>query len=312
MWIPSLLEGMNEQEMTSLGSKLTAKDIYDVNNSSLKDAIGHFNGGCTSEIISDKGLILTNHHCGFNNIQKHSSVEHDYLADGFWAMSLDEELPNEGLTASILYRMEDVTDSIIPNISDTLAGKDRTTAIKEITSRLKKNASEDGKYNVVIKSFFSGNEYYMFVYEVFKDVRLVGAPPSSIGKFGGDTDNWMWPRHTGDFSIFRVYTAPDGSPAEYAEENIPLVPKHYLPVNLDPVKMNEFSMIWGFPGGTERNLTSSGIEFKVDSYYPPIIDRIYEFPFLHPSNHPIVSIVLRSVKATPSSKTTFSRRLQYT
>ena len=157
-------------------------------------------------------------------------------------------------------------------LSDTLSGSDRSSKIKEITSRLKKDASEDGKYNVVIKSFFSGNEYYMFVYEVYKDVRLVGAPPSSIGKFGGDTDNWMWPRHTGDFAIFRIYTAPDGSPAEYSDENIPLKPKHFLPINLAPVKQNEFSMIWGFPGGTERNLTSSGIEFKVNDFYPPIVE----------------------------------------
>ncbi len=279
MWLPIFLERLNYVDMQKMGLKLTPKEIYSVNNGSLKDAIVGLSDGptpqgffCTGEIVSNQGLMFTNHHCGFGNIQEHSTVEHDYLADGFWAMSKDEELPNEGLSASILYRMEDVTDSIIPNLSDTLDGQARSAAIKEITSRLKKNASEDGKYNVVIKSFFSGNEYYMFVYEVFTDVRLVGAPPSSIGKFGGDTDNWMWPRHTGDFSIFRIYTAPDGSPAEYSEENIPLVPKHHLPINLDPIKANDFSMIWGFPGGTERNLTSSGIEFKVNSFYPPIIE----------------------------------------
>jgi len=279
MWLPIFLERLNYTDMQKMGLQLTPEEIYSVNSNSLKDAIvglandpapsGFF---CTGEIVSPEGLMFTNHHCGFGNIQKHSTVDHDYLADGFWAMTRDEELPNEGLTASILYRMADVTDSIIPNISDTLQGQARTAAIREITAKLKENASEDGKYNVVIKSFFSGNEYYMFVYEVYKDVRLVGAPPSSIGKFGGDTDNWMWPRHTGDFSVFRVYTAPDGSPAEYSEENVPLKPKHFLPVNLDPVKLNDFSMIWGFPGGTERFETSSGLEYKVNSFYPPIID----------------------------------------
>jgi len=279
MWLPIFLERLNYVDMEKMGLQLTPQEIYSINNGSLKDAIiglssepkpqGFF---CTGEIVSNEGLMFTNHHCGFDAIQKHSTTEHDYLADGFWAMNKGEELPNEALTASILHRMADVTDSIVPNISDTLEGKDRTAAIKKITARLKKEASEDGKYNVVIKSFFSGNEYYMFVYQVFTDVRLVGAPPSSIGKYGGDTDNWMWPRHTGDFSIFRVYTAPDGSPADYTEENIPLVPKHFLPISLDPVKKDEFAMIWGFPGGTERFETSSGIEFKVNEYYPPIIE----------------------------------------
>jgi peptidase S46-like protein len=279
MWLPIFLERLNYVDMEKMGLKLTPEEIYSVNNGSIKDAIAGLSNSaspqgffCTGEIVSEEGLMFTNHHCGFDIIQQHSSVDHDYLADGFWAMSREEELPNEELTASILYKMEDVTDSIIPNLSDTLSGDERSSIIDEIINRIKKNNSEDGKYNVVIKSFFSGNEYYMFIYEVYTDVRLVGAPPSSIGKFGGDTDNWMWPRHTGDFSIFRIYTAPDGSPADYAEENIPLTPKHHLPINLDPVKMNEFSMIWGFPGGTERYLTSSGIEFKVDQFYPPIVE----------------------------------------
>ncbi len=279
MWLPMFIERLNYVDMQKLGLQLTAEEIYSVNQSSMKDAIvglsnsptpnGYF---CTGEIVSSEGLMFTNHHCGYSEIQKHSSVDHDYLKDGFWAMSRDEELPNEGLTASFLISMADVTDSIIPMISDTLVGGERTSAIKKITSRLKKEASEDGKYNVTIKSFFDGNEFYMFVYEVYKDVRLVGAPPSSIGKFGGDTDNWMWPRHTGDFSIFRVYTAPDGSPAEYSEENIPLKPKHYLPVSLDGIEEGDFSMIWGFPGGTERYTTSAGVQFKLDYFYPPLID----------------------------------------
>jgi len=279
MWLPMFIDRLNYVDMQKKGLQLTPEEIYSVNNSSLKDAIvglsnspapnGYF---CTGEIVSSQGLMFTNHHCGFDAIQKHSTVEHDYLADGFWAMSKEEELPNDGLTASFLIRMDDVTDSIIPMISDTLEGSDRTSAIKEITSRLKKSAAEDGKYNVVVKSFFEGNEYYLFVYQVYKDVRLVGAPPSSIGKYGGDTDNWMWPRHTGDFSIFRVYTAPDGSPAEYSEENIPMKPKHHLPISLDGVKENDFAMIWGFPGGTERYLTAEGIQFKTDYYFPPLIE----------------------------------------
>lgn len=279
MWLPMFIERLNYTDMQKLGLQLTAEEIYSVNQSSMKDAIVGLSNSpapnsyfCTGEIVSAEGLLFTNHHCGFGAIQTHSSVEHDYLADGFWAMSREEELPNEDLTASILIRMADVTDSIIPMISDTLAGSDRSSAIRKITSGLKKNASEDGKYNVVIKSFFDGNEYYMFVYEVYKDVRLVGAPPSSIGKYGGDTDNWMWPRHTGDFSIFRIYTAPDGSPAEYAEENVPLKPKHYLPVSLDGVQEDDFAMIWGFPGGTERYTTSAGVQFKLDYYYPPLIE----------------------------------------
>ena len=281
MWLPMFIDRLNYADMQKLGLQLTAEEIYSVNNASMKDAIvGLANsptpGGffCTGEIVSSKGLLFTNHHCGFDAIQKHSSIEHDYLGDGFWAMSHEEELPNEGMTASILAYMSDVTDSILPNISDTLNGGDRTAAIRKITSELKKNASEDGKYNVVIKSFFEGNEYYMFVYEVFKDVRLVGAPPSSIGKYGGDTDNWMWPRHTGDFSIFRIYTAPDGSPAEYDEENIPMSPKHYLPVSLDGVQEGDYAMIWGFPGGTERYTTAAGVQFKLDYYYPPLIEAL--------------------------------------
>jgi hypothetical protein len=279
MWLPMFIDRLNYVDMQKKGLQLTPEEIYSVNHSSLKDAIvglsneptpqGYF---CTGEIVSSQGLLFTNHHCGFDAIQKHSTVDHDYLADGFWSMSLEEELPNENLTASFLIRMEDVTDSIIPFINDTLEGRARNAAIKEITSRLKKRASEDGKYNIVVKSFFEGNEYYLFVYQVYKDVRLVGAPPSSIGKYGGDTDNWMWPRHTGDFSIFRVYTAPDGSPAEYSEDNVPMVPKHHLPVSLDGVKEGDFSMIWGFPGSTDRYLTADGVSFKTDYYFPPLIE----------------------------------------
>jgi len=283
MWLPMFIDRLNYTDMQKLGLQLTPEEIYSVNQSSLKDAIvglasspnprGFF---CTGEIVSAEGLMFTNHHCGYDAIQKHSSVEHDYLADGFWAMSREEELPNEELTASILVRMEDITDSIIPQLNDTMSSSERKDVAGKIIKRITKTNKEDGKYNVVIKSFFEGNEYYMFVYQVYKDIRLVGAPPSSIGKYGGDTDNWMWPRHTGDFSIFRIYTAPDGSPAEYSEENIPLNPKHFLPISLDGVEKGDFSMIWGFPGGTERFLTSYGVQFKMDYYYPPIIESFGE------------------------------------
>lgn len=279
MWLPMFVERLNYTDMREAGLQLTAEEIYSVNNSSLKDAIvglstspspsGFF---CTGEIVSDQGLMFTNHHCGYDIIQQHSTLDHDYLTNGFWAKSLDEELANPELTASFLIRMQDVTDSVMQNVVDTMDAKQRSAAIREVSSRMKKVASEDGRYNVVLKSFFNGNEYYMFVYEVYTDVRLVGAPPSAIGKFGGDTDNWMWPRHTGDFSIFRVYSAPDGSPADYAEENIPLKPKHYLPISLDGVEEDDFAMIWGFPGSTDRYLTSYGVNFNLDAQYPAIID----------------------------------------
>ena len=273
MWLPQLLQAMNESDMQAHGLQMTAEDLYSVNNSSLKDAIVSLNGGsCTAEMISSEGLMLTNHHCAFGSIQEHSSVSNDYLKDGFWAMSRDEELANEGLTASFLVSIEAVTARVLAELTDDMTEKERSAKIREISKTIVDEKTEGTHYSARVKSFFGGNDFYIMTYETFKDVRLVGAPPSSIGKFGGDTDNWMWPRHTGDFAIFRIYTAPDGSPAEYSDENIPLKPKHFLPINLAPVKQNEFSMIWGFPGGTERNLTSSGIEFKVNDFYPPIVE----------------------------------------
>ncbi len=279
MWLPMFIKTLNIADMQKMGLLLTADELYSPDKPSLKDAIVGLSTGptptgyfCTSELVSSKGLLFTNHHCGYDYIQKHSSIDHDYLKDGFWAMTQEEELPNEGLTASVLVYMADVTDSIIPQLSDTMSEADRSKVVSKVKSKLKKQASEEGKYNVVIKGFFAGNEYYMFVYQVYKDVRLVGAPPSAIGKFGGDTDNWMWPRQTGDFSIFRIYTAPDGSPAEYSKDNVPLKPKHYLPISLDGVKKGDFAMIWGYPGTTERYLTSYGIEFKMKDYFPPLIE----------------------------------------
>lgn len=281
MWLPMFVERLNYTDMQQMGLKLTAEEIYSINNSSLKDAIvglassatpnGYF---CTGEIVSEQGLMFTNHHCGYNIIQQHSSLEHDYLKDGFWAKSFEEELVNEALSASFLINMDDVTDSIFSQLSDTMSDADRRSKIREVRNKLEENATEDGKYHVVVKSFFAGNEYYRFVYEVFTDVRLVGAPPSSIGKYGGDTDNWMWPRHTGDFSIFRVYAATDGSPSDYSEDNVPLKPKHHLPISLKGMEKDDFAMIWGYPGGTDRYMTSYGVQFSLDKYNPAMIDLL--------------------------------------
>ncbi len=279
MWLPMFVERLNYTDMQKAGLKLTAEEIYSVNKSSLKDAIVGLSNGptpsgyfCTAEVVSDKGLLFTNHHCAYDVIQKHSSVEHDYLTDGFWAANYDEELPNEGLTASFLISMEDVTDSIFSVVTSEMSAEERTAAIRKKTGELRKAYDEDGKYHVVVKSFYEGNEYYLFVYEVYRDVRLVGTPPSSVGKYGGDTDNWMWPRHTGDFAVLRVYTAADGSPADYSKDNVPMKPKHHLPISLDGVKKDDFTMIWGFPGSTSRYLTSHGVQFNLEAQYPIIID----------------------------------------
>jgi len=280
MWLPILIERLNYVDMQKMGLHLTSEELYSVNNSSLKDAIvglssgNPSNGGffCTAEVVSDKGLIFTNHHCGYSAVQNHSTPEHDYLTDGFWARSLEEELPNEHMCASFLVRIENVTDSIIPFLPDSLSESDRSKKVREISGRIADSASEDGIYNCRVSSFYSGNEYYLFVWKTYTDVRLVGAPPSSIGKFGGDTDNWMWPRHTGDFTIFRIYADSTNSPAEYKETNVPLKPACHLPISLAPKEKNEFAMIWGYPGGTSRYLTSYGIEYNLEDFYPVIID----------------------------------------
>ncbi|MCB0459042.1 MAG: S46 family peptidase [Flavobacteriaceae bacterium] len=260
MWIPSLLEGMNEQEMQSLGSKLTAQDIYDVNNSSLKDAIAHFGGGCTSEVISPKGLLLTNHHCGFGQIQSHSSLENDYLKDGFWAMSFEEELPNPGLYAEFIVRIEDVTDKVLDGVIDAMTETEKQSKIDGNSNAIQKATQKEEWQDTRIKAFYKGNQYFLFVTERYEDVRLVGAPPSSIGKFGSDTDNWVWPRHTGDFSIFRIYADKDNRPAKYSEDNVPFTPKHFLPVSLDGIEEGDFTMVFGFPGSTDEYLPAVAVE----------------------------------------------------
>ncbi|MDG5490426.1 S46 family peptidase [Psychroserpens sp. SPM9] len=260
MWIPSLLEGMNESEMQSLGSKLTAQDIYDVNQSSLKDAIGHFNGGCTSEVISPKGLLLTNHHCGFSQIQSHSSLENDYLKDGFWAMSLAEEIPNEGLYVEFIVSIEDVTLSMLAGVTDDMSPRDRQSKIDINRNAVVKATKKEEWQNLKITPFYKGNQYFLFVTERFEDIRLVGAPPSSIGKFGSDTDNWVWPRHTGDFSMFRIYADQNNRPAKYSKDNVPYTPKHFLPVSLDGIEEGDFTMVFGFPGRTNEYLPAVAIE----------------------------------------------------
>ncbi|WP_372745715.1 S46 family peptidase [Lutibacter sp.] len=272
MWIPSLLEGINETEMQLLGSKMTAKDIYDVNNSSLKDAIVHFNGGCTSEIISPNGLLLTNHHCGFGAIQSHSTVEHDYLENGFWAKSYDEELANPGMTVTFIKRIDDVTAQIFEGVSETMDEASKMKLIDQNIDKATKAAQKEDWQNANVKSFYDGNQYLLFVTEIFKDVRLVGAPPSSIGKFGADTDNWMWPRHTGDFSMFRIYADANNQPASYSKNNVPYKPNHYLPISLDGVAEKDFTLVFGFPGSTDEYLPAVAVDQIVNVSNPAKIE----------------------------------------
>jgi len=256
MWLLPLIEKLNIGTMTQLGLKLSAEDIYSLNKACLKDAVVIFGGGCTGEIVSSQGLILTNHHCGYSSIQSHSSVDHDYLKDGFWAKTKEDELPNQGLSVTFLVRIEDVTDQVLANVKPGMSETDRNAAISDARSAIEKKASEGNNYRNSVSSFYGGNNFYLLVYERYNDVRLVGAPPSSIGKFGDDTDNWEWPRHTGDFSVFRVYSAPDGKPASYSKDNIPLKPKYWLPISLKDLNKGDFSMILGYPGGTQRYYTS--------------------------------------------------------
>ncbi len=267
MWVPSELEGMNEMEMQILGSKLSAKDIYDTDAPSIKDAIVQFNGGCTAEIISGQGLILTNHHCGYGAIQSHSSVENDYLTDGFWAKDLSKELPNPGMVVTFVVSMENVTEQILTG-TESLMGPELEKVMQANREKVKKqyNLSRDQK--AVVKSFDHGNQFYLIVTEDYKDIRLVGAPPSSIGKFGADTDNWMWPRHSGDFSLFRIYADKNNNPAEYSEDNVPYKPKHFLPVSTDGVAEGDFTLVFGFPGRTDEYLPAVAIDQIVNKLNP--------------------------------------------
>ena len=268
MWLPLLLENLNEEEMRAMGMEITAEDIYSINRGSLKDAIVHFGGFCTGEVISDRGLVLTNHHCGYSAIQDHSTLEHNYLQDGFWAADQAAELPNEGLFVTFIERIEDVTDQVLSGVGDDLTEAAREQAVQQNVQAYK-SAIDLAEYEeVLVKPFYEGNRYYAFVTKTYRDVRLVGAPPSSIGKFGADTDNWEWPRHTGDFSLFRIYTAPDGTPAAYAAENVPMVPRQHLEINIGGTEPGDFSMIFGFPGTTESYLPASAMEQRTEVINP--------------------------------------------
>lgn len=268
MWIPSLLEGMNENEMQNLGMKMSAEDIYSVNQSSLKDAVPHFNGGCTSEVISPQGLLLTNHHCGYGQIQSHSSVENDYLADGFWAKSMSHELANPGMTVTFVVEITDVTEQVLKNTESASSEEERQQIIEKNKQKVVENSPKEEWQTNRVSTFYGGNQFMLFRVETFKDIRLVGAPPSSIGKFGSDTDNWTWPRHTGDFALFRIYADENNRPAEYSEDNVPYTPKHYLPVSLDGVEEGDFTLVFGFPGSTEEYLPAVAIEQLVETINP--------------------------------------------
>ena len=271
MWLPYSINGQNLADMQRLGCKLTAEQIFSFNQPSLKDAIVQFGGGCTGELISPEGLLLTNHHCGLGQVQAHSSVEHDYLKDGFWAYSKDQELPNEGLSVLFLNYIEDVTEAVLKGVTDNMSETDREQKIAENSKRLKTEKKGKSDVRVEIVPFYHGNQYILFVYDVYKDVRLVACPPWGIGKFGADTDNWTWPRHKGDFCIFRVYTAPDGSPAEYSKDNIPMKSKHYLPISLKGVQPGDYTMILGYPGSTDRYSTSGSVKNLIELEDPAIV-----------------------------------------
>lgn len=260
MWLLPLLQKYNINTMQSMGLELTAEQLYSINNTSMKDAIVIFGGGCTGEIISSEGLLLTNHHCGYGAIQKHSSTEHDYLKNGFWAMTRDEELASPGLSVTFLVRLEDVTDQVFKPLNDKMTDEESALSIENTCNTIATNAKEGTHYSATVRSYYGGNKYYLLVYEVFNDVRMVGAPPSSIGKFGADSDNWMWPRHTGDFSMFRVYADKDNKPASYSPSNVPYKPKHHLPVSIKGVEEGDFAMIMGYPGSTQRYMTSWEVE----------------------------------------------------
>jgi len=272
MWFLMFLDRLNQRDMEKMGLQLTSEEIYSINNSSLKDAIVQFNGGCTAELVSSQGLVLTNHHCGYRAIAELSSPKNDYLTDGFWASNKKVEMKPNSLYVRFFVRMDDVSKRILNQLNNEMTQDERATAIKEETKKIEEENSENGKYVVSVRSFFQGNEYYYFVYQDYTDVRLVGTPPASVGKFGGDTDNWEWPRHTGDFSMFRVYADADGNPAEYSTNNVPLKPKHHLPVNIKGVEKDDFAMILGYPGRTNRWLPSGGIDQNVKFAYPAWVE----------------------------------------
>ena len=272
MWFLMFIERLNHRDMEKMGLQLTAQEIYSINHHSLKDAIVQFNGGCTAEIISKDGLVLTNHHCGYDGIAELSTPEHNLLKDGFWAANRTDEKKPSSLYVRFFVRMDDCSKRILGVVNTSMSELEREKAINQEIAKIEKENNEGGKYTVSVRPFFQGNEYYYFVYQDYKDVRLVGVPPESLGKFGGDTDNWEWPRQTADFSMFRVYADKDGNPADYSTDNVPLQPKHYLPVNLSGVKEGDFAMILGYPGRTNRWMPAGGIEQNVKFAYPAWVD----------------------------------------
>jgi len=271
MWIPILIEKYNIKLMQEKGFKLSAEDIYSVNKACMKDAVVQFGGGCTGEIISPDGLMITNHHCGYGQIQKHSTLENDYLTEGFWAMSRAEELPNPGLSVTFLRRMEDVTSEVLKGVTPSLDGKERDIIINANIAEIKKQAVSNNNYSAFVRPFFMGNQYFLFVNEVFKDIRLVGAPPSAIGKFGGETDNWVWPRHTGDFSLFRIYADKDNNPAGYSKDNVPFKAAYHFPISLKGINEGDFTMVFGYPGTTSEYVPSFHVEMVKDYFNPKMI-----------------------------------------
>ena len=272
MWFLMFIERLNHRDMEKMGLQLTSEEIYSINNHSLKDAVVQFNGGCTAEIVSKEGLVLTNHHCGYDAIAELSSEEQNYLKNGFWAKDKSAEMKPKSLFVRFFVRMDDVSKRILSKVNDKMTEAERNKAIQQEMALIEKENSEGGKYTVSVRPFFQGNEYYYFVYQDYKDVRLVGTPPESLGKFGGDTDNWEWPRHTADFSMFRVYADANGNPAEYSKDNVPLQPKHHLPVSIKGVEENDFAMILGYPGRTNRWMPAGGIEQNVKFAYPAWVE----------------------------------------
>ena len=272
MWFLMHIERLNYRDMQKMGLQLTPEEIYSINNSSLKDAIVQFNRGCTAEIISESGLVLTNHHCGYSQIAELSTAENDYLTNGFWAGNYGEELKPKKLSVRFFVRMDDVSKRILGQVNDKMTEAEREAAINREIAKIEQENNEGGKYTVSVKSFYQGNEFYYFVYQDYNDVRLVGTPPANIGKFGGDTDNWEWPRHTGDFSLFRVYADKDGNPAEYSPNNVPLKPKYHLTTSLKGFEENDFAMILGYPGRTNRWMPAGGIQQNVEYAYPAWVE----------------------------------------
>ena len=267
MWLPSLIE-MRIIDMQNKGLNLSAADLYSVNQACLKDAIVQFGGGCSAELVSDKGLIFTNHHCGISYVQSHSSVEHDYLKNGFWAKNLEEELPNKSLTVKFLQYMEDVTAQVLEGITNEMDEAARKKIIDANRAEIIKKVTTEKWIKATVEALYYGNQYFLFVYKVYEDVRLVGAPPSSIGKFGGDTDNWMWPRHTGDFSIFRIYADKDNNPAPYSKENVPYRPKQFLKISLKGIQENDFTFVYGYPARTYAYLFSDAVKYLAERGNP--------------------------------------------